>query len=280
MKKNLLKGVMAMAFAMFAMGTFAQGETKVLTASGDTWVRSNSPSNTWGTQETLEMKTDATNVQSFYGLLSFDVPATDDGYQVKSATLRLVTNYKKGDSKMRLYPLTSAVTNKTTYNDVADQITSALEGEPIAEFAMKGDGTKAPFDKISKAFYTVDAWTNNIDVTASVKPLAGATFSVFIAKVMDQAGTSNKIYSSRAKDVINTKVTPNVTFKGEDLVPQLTIVYEKSGTTGISPVNAEKIDDDTYYNLQGVKMNPNNLPHGIYIHQGKKVVKSSKRSTQ
>lgn len=269
MKKNLLKGVMAMAFAMFAMGTFAQGETKVLTASGDTWVRSNSPSNTWGTQETLEMKTDATNDQNFYGLLSFYIPATDDGYQVKSATLRLVTYYKKGDSKMRLYPLTSAVTNKTTYNDVADQITSALKGEPIAEFAMKGDGTKAPVDKISEAFYTVDAWTNNIDVTASVKPLAGATFSVFIAKVMDQPGTSNKIYSSRAKDMTNT----NITFKGEDLVPQLTIVYEKSGTTGISPVNAEKIDDDTYYNLQGVKMNPNNLPHGIYIHQGKKVVK-------
>lgn len=269
MKKNLLKGVMAMAFAMFAMGTFAQGETKVLTASGDTWVRSNSPSDTWGTQETLEMKTDATNSQSFYGLLSFDVPATDDGYQVKSATLRLVTYYKKGDSKMRLYPLTSAVTNKTTYNDVADRITSALEGEPIAEFAMKGDGTKAPVDKISEAFYTVDAWTNNIDVTASVKPLAGATFSVFIAKVMDQPGKSNKIYSSRAKDMTNT----NIIFKGEDLVPQLTIVYEKSGTTGISPVNAEKIDDDTYYNLQGVKMNPNNLPHGIYIHQGKKVVK-------
>lgn len=269
MKKNLLKGVMAMAFAMFAMGTFAQGETKVLTASGDTWVRSNSPSDTWGTQETLEMKTDATNSQSFYGLLSFAVPATDDGYQVKSATLRLVTNYKKGDSKMRLYPLTSAVTNKTTYNDVAVQITSALGGEPIAEFAMKGDGTKAPLDKISEAFYTVDAWTNNIDVTASVKPLAGATFSVFIAKVMDQAGKSNKIYSSRAKDMTNT----NIIFKGEDLVPQLTIVYEKSGTTGISPVNAEKIDDDAYYNLQGVKMNPNNLPHGIYIHQGKKVVK-------
>lgn len=269
MKKNLLKGVMAMAFAMFAMGTFAQGETKVLTASGDTWVRSNSPSDTWGTQETLEMKTDATNSQSFYGLLSFDVPATDDGYQVKSATLRLVTYYKKGDSKMRLYPLTSAVTNKTTYNDVADQITSALEGEPIAEFAMKGDGTKAPFDKISEAFYSVEAWTNNIDVTASVKPLAGATFSVFIAKVMDQPGKSNKIYSSRAKDMTNT----NITFKGEDLVPHLTIVYEKTGTTGVSQVNAEKVADDAYYNLQGVKMNPNNLPHGIYIHQGKKVVK-------
>lgn len=48
MKKNLLKGVMVMAFAMFAMGTFAQGETKVLTASGDTWVRSSDPDKTWG----------------------------------------------------------------------------------------------------------------------------------------------------------------------------------------------------------------------------------------
>ena len=80
MKKNLLKGVMAMAFAMFAMGTFAQGETKVLTASGDTWVRSSDPDNTWGRTTTLEMKTDVTNAQNFYGLMSFDIPATDDGY--------------------------------------------------------------------------------------------------------------------------------------------------------------------------------------------------------
>lgn len=138
---------------------------------------------------------------------------------------------------------------------------------------MKGDGTKAPFDQISEAFYSVDAWTNDIDVTVSVKPLTGATFSVFIAKVMNQVGVSNKIYSSRAKDMTNIKVTPNITFKAEDLVPQLTIVYEKSGTTGISQVNVEKEADDAYYNLQGVKMNPNNLPHGIYIHQGKKVVK-------
>lgn len=140
-------------------------------------------------------------------------------------------------------------------------------------FAMKGDGTKAPFDKISEAFYSVEAWTNNMDVTSSVKPLAGATFSVFIAKVMDQAGTSNKIYSSRAKDMTNTNITPNITFKGEDLVPQLTIVYEKSGTTGISQVNANNADDNAYYNLQGVKMNPNHLSHGIYIHNGEKIVK-------
>lgn len=273
MKKNLLTGVLSLAFAMFAMGSFAQESTKVLTPSGDTWVRSNNGGNSWGTQETLEMKTDATNGQNFYGLMSFEIPTAEEGYQMKSATLRLVSQYKKGDSKMRIYPLTSAITNKTTYNDVADQITSALEGEPIVEFAMKGDGTKAPFDKISEAFYTVDAWTNLLDVSASVKSLSGETFSVFIAKVMDQAAISNKFYSSRAKNMTNTNVTPNITFKAEDLVPQLTIVYEKAGTTGISQVNAEKIADDACYNLQGVKMNPNKLPHGIYIHQGKKVIK-------
>lgn len=71
----------------------------------------------------------------------------------------------------------------------------------------------------------------------------------------------------------NTNITPNITFKGEDLVPQLTIVYEKSGTTGISQVNANNADDNAYYNLQGVKMNPNHLSHGIYIHNGEKIVK-------
>lgn len=46
-----------------------------------------------------------------------------------------------------------------------------------------------------------------------------------------------------------------------------------SGTTGISNVQTAKKEDGAYYNLQGVKMNPNNLPHGIYIHNGKKIAK-------
>lgn len=46
-----------------------------------------------------------------------------------------------------------------------------------------------------------------------------------------------------------------------------------SSTTGISNVQTVKKEDGAYYNLQGVKMNPNNLPHGIYIHNGKKIIK-------
>lgn len=44
-------------------------------------------------------------------------------------------------------------------------------------------------------------------------------------------------------------------------------------TTGISHVPTTGKADGAYYNLQGVKMNPENLPHGIYIHNGKKVIK-------
>lgn len=44
-------------------------------------------------------------------------------------------------------------------------------------------------------------------------------------------------------------------------------------TTGVNLIDAGTTNDDAYYNLQGVKMNPNHLPHGIYIHHGKKIVK-------
>lgn len=44
------------------------------------------------------------------------------------------------------------------------------------------------------------------------------------------------------------------------------------GTTGISQAKTVKVEDGAYYNLQGIRMNPNHLPHGIYIHNGKKVV--------
>lgn len=274
MKKNLLKGMMSMAFAMFAMGAFAQETPTVLTASGDTWVRSNSPTNTWGSTTTLEMKTDATNGQNFYGLMTFAIPAAEDGMEVKSATLRLVTNYKKGDNKMKIYPLTTAVTNKTTYNDVEKEITSALTGDAIAEFAMKGDGVQSVAkNPIGADFLSIEAWTNMVDVTSAVKALAGENFSFFIAKALDQAGKSNQIFSSRATDVTNTAVTPNITFAAADLVPQLTIVYEKSSTNGVSEVKTDaNASSDAIYNLQGVRMNSNNLPAGIYVKNGKKFI--------
>ncbi len=42
--------------------------------------------------------------------------------------------------------------------------------------------------------------------------------------------------------------------------------------SAIDDINAARVQDDNYYDLMGRKMNPNNLPAGIYIHAGKKIL--------
>ena len=44
------------------------------------------------------------------------------------------------------------------------------------------------------------------------------------------------------------------------------------GDTGVEEVAIDQKGDGAYYNLMGQKMNANNLPAGIYIHNGKKIV--------
>ena len=55
-------------------------------------------------------------------------------------------------------------------------------------------------------------------------------------------------------------------------LPVTLINYSYSITTGIDEIPAAQVQDDNYYNLMGQKVNANNLPAGIYIHNGKKVL--------
>ena len=45
-----------------------------------------------------------------------------------------------------------------------------------------------------------------------------------------------------------------------------------SDPSAIETINVEKTVDNNYYDLMGRKMDSNNLPAGIYIHAGKKVL--------
>ena len=51
-----------------------------------------------------------------------------------------------------------------------------------------------------------------------------------------------------------------------------TIFTTTEVSTGIETIKSEAQGDNNYYNLMGQKMNGSNLPAGIYIHNGKKVV--------
>ena len=54
-------------------------------------------------------------------------------------------------------------------------------------------------------------------------------------------------------------------------LPVTQFIYTYNKTTGIDEVKATVNDDNIYYNLMGQKFVGNNLPAGIYIHNGEKV---------
>ncbi len=57
-----------------------------------------------------------------------------------------------------------------------------------------------------------------------------------------------------------------------NVVEGLKMVVTKETVTAIETVKGEVKGDNNYYNLMGQKMNGNNLPTGIYIHNGKKII--------
>lgn len=236
MKQSLLKMLALMVLVVTGNAVLAQ-ETSVTQPTADTWVRGNSPASKGGTSNTLEVKTytnadDPTKSNYFYALLSFEFTAPEAGNEVKSATLRLTTRYKKGDSEIQLFPIDCAVDEGSTdYNAVGELIESAKAGEPICSLNLKGDGNKAPTDAIAEAFQTVDAWQNVVDLTSYVKSLTGNRFTLLIVKPMDQ-NSSSQIFSREATD---QELKNGSVFAATDLVPLLTVDYqEATGTTQLT----------------------------------------------
>lgn len=55
-------------------------------------------------------------------------------------------------------------------------------------------------------------------------------------------------------------------------LPVTRIDYSYPASTGIQEIEAVKAGDNAYYNLMGQKFNGENLPAGIYIHNGQKMI--------
>ena len=55
-------------------------------------------------------------------------------------------------------------------------------------------------------------------------------------------------------------------------LPVTLINYSFEKSTGVEEVEAAKAEDNVYYNLMGQKFDGNNLPAGIYIHNGQKII--------
>lgn len=64
-------------------------------------------------------------------------------------------------------------------------------------------------------------------MTAYIQTLGHGKCNLMLANAAESATNAIKVFSSDAKDVTNSKVTPNFTFAADDLKPQLTLVYEE-----------------------------------------------------
>lgn len=270
MKKKLLKSVLSVAFAMLAMGAFAQ-ETVAVLPTADTWIRLNNKTNQ-AAAVNMEIQTCESKNVSMLGLMSFEVPseALASDVTITKASLRLVTKRLKGGRKVNVYKYVPFEEN-TIYEKEADKVSAAMVADNLlTSFDAQG---KSNADLTSDAlgeYTTAEKWTSYVDVTEAVKGLADGAFVILLAKDKDEAN-STQIFAKEATDVTNKK-DASVTFAAADLVPQLTIVYENKAATGISEVKAEAVASDAVFNLQGVRMNGKNLPAGIYVKNGKKFV--------
>lgn len=244
MTRNLLHVVMGIAIAMMPSSLFAQDNTETVSVKNDVSLRNDGANadKANSTADALEMKTsrvDGNIDKDFVGLMSFQIPAKT-GYKVKSATLRLVTERAKGT--MAIYAFGAEITDADTYNTQKDNLTTSRQNDPITTVKLKGTSGKAVTD--AGASSSLEDWVNEIDLTDYAKSLGSGVMNLMLANNAQSTTDAIKVYSSDAKDVTNTKVTPNFTFNAEDLKPQLTLVYEEDAdqvTNVLSPTA------DTYF---------------------------------
>lgn len=248
MKRNLLHVVMGVAIAMMPSSLFAQDNTETVSVKNDVTLRNDGTDNAnankaYAKEAALEMRTSRTTDENiavdFVGLMSFQIPAKT-GYKVKSATLRLVTERAKGT--MAIYALGSDISDADTYNSQKENLFAARQNGPITTVKLNGTANKAVTD--AGASSNLEDWVNQIDITDYVKSFGSGVMNLMLANNADNTTNAIKVYSSDAKDVTNTNVSPNFTFKADDLKPQLTLVYEEDAdqvTSVLSPTA------DTYF---------------------------------
>lgn len=243
MKKNLLLGLLSM------MGVIASAqETFVGQPTNDTWVRSNNLTYK-GTSSNMEMKSyddGSGNVQNFYALMGFEFTAPAEGRQVKSAVLRLTTRVSRGDRNINVYALSSSIDEgKTTYETIGTEIETAVAGEPLLTFSLKGQNNKALTDGgLTDEYLTVTAWQNTIDLTECVKKLTGNTFTLLFEKSSNNNNTSI-IYSKEATGLAWN--ASGEAIADADVVPQLTVEYEdaEGGEEPIEEPTGEEVTKTT-----------------------------------
>ena len=293
MKKNLLIA----ALAIFGCASaFAQG-TEQPTTNTETYYVKNDVSLRWNwkkdgdkwvydennqhvidnadkanpNQQAIEMYTDKEGDEvcaDLVGLMSFNIPEKD-GYDIIKATLVLYTERAKGS--MDIYAFGNSISDEDTYNSQSEYIKKAREATALVSQRLNGASNKAVTDEHDMK--NVDDWKNEFDITSYVQETGeGNDVNLLLCNHNDDTPTSIKVYSSDVQDVENVGKDESVTFKADELKPQLIVEYTTAtGINEVETVEPVAKGKEGIYTLSGVRVAKADRP-GIYIINGKKVL--------
>jgi hypothetical protein len=203
--------------------------TSTATPTKDTWIRSGNTA-THGSEATMEFQ--KTSSSQMAGLMAFEIPEaalSANGGIITSATLRLVSERKKGDGYVDIFAYGNDFDENTTYATEESYVTEAEAEDPIVTFTMNGQSGKSTTDSgVSGEYVYASGWTNTIDLTDYIKAQGEASNSSvsFLIQRSTEVATSNKFYTKEATDVTNSNL--GITFSADSLIPQLTITYYTS----------------------------------------------------
>lgn len=205
----------------------------------DTQIRKGNKDNK-ATAETIEIKTTASG-DEFYGLMRFELPSElfdTDKYELKSADLRISFTQCKGDRAMGIYDYTNDFAENTVFENEADYVEAAKASQPIVTFDAAGYGSYSITDNKAAAtnmknYTTGESWSNHLDLTEYIngKVAENATSFNILIKKQKEHNDAMKVATKEIKDQTNDADQiadlDAFTIPAKDLVPQLTITFEK-----------------------------------------------------
>ena len=211
---------------------------------------------------------------------------------------------------IKITKLTYRYYNENAFNDIVRDVKVYMQEIDATQFAVV-DGKKQffDFDETAPVYdneETYELWATYGDDGELEFDLSSNPFTinpgsnllvtfVFDAQDNDNCNDSSfdmQFYSSGLRNRAMTFTNNTVSFldfKDTEDFPDATstlgcgtsidlpvtlidYTYTEPETVGISEINADSTADGAYYDVMGRVLNGNNLPHGIYIHNGQKYI--------
>lgn len=260
---------------------FMDGNTGSTTAPKDvTFVKTGDGSANWGTY-TRELKSGYNTV-----LMPFKKLAGAD-YQSADLTFYKVSSYSGGIATFE--KVTNTYGSNTFIDDIKENnVVTGYKFNPFIIYTEKpGLYTFVGRDVVAPATYYTGYkekrfGTTNLYFVGSFEnecPMASgnAYENNTCYGIPTDATTSVKKMNSTTTAPYYRAFLVDKSSPGANSAPALSLVFDGgNGTTDIISIEnvygMERISDGAVYNLQGVRMNADNLPRGIYVRNGKKFI--------